>query len=109
MTITVPLRLPSLMNARLHWRALNRVKVNQQALVWAHLVARPAPPLPATITLTRVGKRRLDDDNLAAAFKYVRDQIAAWVGVDDGDGRYRWEYRQEVGSQWAVRIDVAEV
>lgn len=38
--------------------------------------------------------RRMDDDNLAHAFKPLRDAIAAELGIDDGDSRMRWEYGQ---------------
>ena len=64
------------------------------------------PSLPATITLTRIGKRKLDDDNLAAAFKYVRDQIAAAYGVDDGSELYAWRYQQRTGKVYGVEIEV---
>lgn len=35
------------------------------------------------MSLIRVAKRKLDDDNLAGAFKSVRDQIADWLGFTD--------------------------
>lgn len=38
--------------------------------------------------------RRMDDDNLAHAFKPMRDAIALELGIDDGDPRMRWEYGQ---------------
>lgn len=38
--------------------------------------------------------RRMDDDNLAHAFKPLRDAIATDLGIDDGDPRLRWEYGQ---------------
>jgi hypothetical protein len=104
--VVVPLRLPSLANCRLHWRALHRLKVNQQFTVFGYMLAAKLPPLPATITLTRVGPRTLDSDNLAGAFKFVRDQIADLYGVDDGSPLYEWRYGQDVGRGYAIRIDI---
>ncbi len=49
---------------------------------------------PPTVRLTRIAPRRLDSDNLAFAFKGVRDGIAAVLGVDDGGGGPVWIYDQ---------------
>jgi hypothetical protein len=46
------------------------------------------------ITITRVGAGSLDGDNLVAACKPVRDELAAWIGIDDRSNRYAWEYEQ---------------
>ena len=50
----------------------------------------------AQITVTMVAHlpRFFDDDNLANALKPVRDEVADWLGIDDGDGRVRWECGQ---------------
>ncbi|MEK7178592.1 MAG: hypothetical protein AAB721_02980 [Patescibacteria group bacterium] len=47
------------------------------------------------ITLTRRGPGMLDDDNLAAGFKPVRDGIADALGVNDSNPMLRWFYAQE--------------
>lgn len=49
------------------------------------------------ITLIAVRQKRLDDDNLAGGFKALRDAIADSLGIDDGDPRIEWIYRQQVG------------
>lgn len=36
--------------------------------------------------------RAVDDDNLAAGLKHVRDRIARRLGIDDGDQRVSWRY-----------------
>jgi hypothetical protein len=36
----------------------------------------------------------MDSDNLANALKPVRDELADWIGIDDADGRIRWETGQ---------------
>lgn len=47
-----------------------------------------------TVTLCAYLWRRLDPDNLGHALKPIQDAIAAWLGLDDGDPRLRWEYGQ---------------
>lgn len=49
------------------------------------------------VTLIAVRQKRLDDDNLAGGFKALRDAIADSLGIDDGDERIEWIYRQQVG------------
>lgn len=46
------------------------------------------------ITLTRLGPGTLDEDNLAAGFKAVRDGIADALEVNDKHERLRWIYGQ---------------
>lgn len=83
-------------NAREHWSGKHRRKVAQQgtfAMLWR--AYRPSVSLPATITFTRYSCNVLDSDNLAGAFKHVRDQLAKEIGVDDGSDKLKFEYRQE--------------
>ncbi len=56
--------------------------------------------------LTRIGGRGgMDDDNLRFAFKWVRDTVCMFLGVDDGKKcPIRWEYEQEAGPEWGVKI-----
>lgn len=65
------------------------------------------PPGPLVVTITRVGPSKLDDDNLQGACKYVRDQIAELVGVDDGKDFYTWLYRQRRG-EYSVEIEIEQ-
>ena len=50
-----------------------------------------------TVTLTRICRGQgLDTDNLQSALKATRDQVAAWLGLDDGPrSPVRWAYHQE--------------
>jgi len=68
---------------------------------------KPRPALPCTVLMTRIAPRKLDDDNLRGAFKAVRDQVAAWLGVDDADPRVTWAYAQERGAvrEYKARLD----
>lgn len=105
--IRIPLRLPSLPNCTgLHWRQLGKLKREQKETVAYYLKDAIVPPLPATVTLTRVGPRKLDGDNLAGAFKAVRDSVADAYGVDDGDERYTWICKQRLGKEYAVEIEI---
>lgn len=66
------------------------------------------------ITLTRVGARMLDPDNLANSFKAVQDAIAKRLGIDDGDqSKVRWVYEQRATGKHQygleVKIEAAEV
>ena len=85
------------------------VKIKRQQRLATKLcmstVEESLPPPPLLIIITRVGLRRLDDDNLAAACKYVRDQIAAAIGIDDGSDQYTWKYEQRIG-QYEVDVEI---
>lgn len=102
----IPIRLPSLANTRMHWRVLARMKKRHRAAVLYCMVGKVVPPTPMAVTITRIGKRKLDDDNLQGACKYVRDQIAKVVGVDDGSDLYTWKYQQRVGARESYGVDV---
>ena len=69
---------------------------------------RPVGPL--VVTMTRLSRGELDDDNLRGALKAVRDGIADALGLaSDRDPRVRWEYGQGRGSArmpFGVRIEV---
>jgi hypothetical protein len=65
-----------------------------------------APEVPGKVTITRLAPRQLDTDNLAGACKHVRDGVADWLGIDDGDLRVAWVCEQEKAKpkQHGVRI-----
>jgi hypothetical protein len=52
----------------------------------------PADLVPCVVELTRFATRKLDDDNLAAAFKAFRDGIADALGINDGGSAVTWRY-----------------
>lgn len=109
MRFSIPIYLPSLANLRLSWRRMARLKKAQRLEVWVAMRGRAIPQPPLIVTITRVGPRALDDDNLASACKYVRDQIAEGVGVDDGSPLYKWRYRQRADKRYSVEIDIAPI
>lgn len=72
-------------------------------------VNRPQPPI--VVTVTRIGPRMFDaHDNLPASCKYLVDQIAKYLGIDDSDPRVTWRYEQRLGPFAAeITIEKAEV
>lgn len=94
-------------NTTEHWHFAYKRKVAQNAAVHAAWLSSPMFGgvaqlwLPLTVTLEHVGPR-MDDDNLARAFKAVRDKLAALIGVDDGDVRLKWVYQQRTGDKGIV-------
>lgn len=81
------------------------------------LTQLPKPPLEVdgrpneyVVTLTRISMGGLDSDNLCGAFKATRDEVAAWIGIDDGHRRIRFEYRQEGCRRklFGIRIEIED-
>jgi len=113
--ITIPgLHIKNGCNLREHWAArAKRVKRERflvgQAL-WARelLMRRQRPGLPCVVTITRVAPRMLDSDNAVAGCKGVRDEIAAWLGINDNDPRVTWQYAQEKSKLYACNIQIEE-
>lgn len=100
--VEIPIRAYSLANERVHWtKRAKRAKDHRMA---AHMAAR-AYRLPVVVILTRIGKRKLDGDNLQGSLKSIRDGVADRLGIDDADSLVRWEYAQEIGKDYAVRIE----
>jgi len=55
--------------------------------------------------ITRLGGGLMDDDNLPPTAKWARDTVALFLGQDDGPaGPIRWQYDQEPGPAWGVKI-----
>ena len=109
-TLTVPCRVVSEANQRIHWAVRNRRKTDQWNSVYSAVVISGLgswfPLGSLAVTFTAIGPRPLDDDNLAGAFKFIRDWLARFLGTDDGiTGRATWHYRQEKGPP-GVRIEI---
>ena len=112
-TIDIPsMRLGAALNARVHWSKRAARAKKERAVVATVLRCHRRPTLestcpPTMCTLARIAPRMLDDDNLAGAFKGIRDEVAAFFGVDDGPkGPIAWRYEQRKGEpkQYAVEI-----
>lgn len=117
MKFLIPIRLPSLANARMHWREVYSIKRDQKRATLRCMAdcmdSVGVPPLPLEVTITRVSPRELDDDNLATACKHVRDQVALLLvggktGQYDGCDFFTWVYRQrsEGANRHYVEVEV---
>lgn len=109
--VKFPLRLQSEANQRDHWAKRHRRFKSQREIVAVEMLrvferGKPRPPL--SVTLTRIAPRQMDSDNLAGAFKAVRDHLADVIGVDDGSDKVSWHYRQRKGQpkEHAVEIRI---
>jgi len=105
--VLIPIRTRSELNLREHWAVrAKRVKQQKQDATIFVLAAAAYFDPSRTIVLTRLGKRKLDSDNLAGALKHVQDAVAKHVGIDDAD--LKWEYRQVVSKEWGVIVEQEE-
>lgn len=83
-------------------RAHMRRKKSQRATAWAHCRSAmfPPPALPVVAVMIRASSGMPDEDNLPSATKAVRDGIADWLCVDDGDvASITWIYRSIRGAR----------
>lgn len=137
--VLVPIRLYSESNMSGHWskRAKRTAAVRDAVGLCLRAALRGWSPLATTnelpistklvvglrVTMVRLAPRLLDDDNLAAACKAVRDQVALEIGLpvtgwslnhkrlvaDDRDPRVTWVCKQERAKEYGVRIEIEEV
>lgn len=103
------MRIESTPNRREHW-AVKRERNREQCDVLAHFLIHVKVAEPIEVKLTRVGPRLLDDDNNTASFKAIRDHIARYFGIDDGDkSRIRFICDQRRDTEYAVVIEITTV
>lgn len=105
-SFTLDIKTVSEANVREHWRKrADRTREHRFVAYLATIVAlraagyaagngvRPALQKPIVVTLTRIGPRKLDSDNLAGSAKHARDGIADALGINDGDDQQAvWVY-----------------
>lgn len=95
----------STMNSRTHWRVKHREsKPFRAAGAWAARLLKIAGA--CRVVMTRFSAGELDDDNLAAALKAVRDGIADHAGVNDRDKRWTWVREQGKCGPGEGRVEV---
>lgn len=111
--VEIPIKTVSEANMREHWSVKHERQKMQAGWVLFHLCPKlkQSKPfkLPLAIRFTRIGKRELDSDNLQSAFKKIRDVVAKKLGINDGDKRITWDYQQEKGKEYAVRIRIEQL
>lgn len=104
--VVLPLKTVSALNgSHSHWRtvATRRKRERRTAMLMC-----PQTVLPCVVRLVRLSAGTLDDDNLRAALKSVRDGIADRLGVADNSPLVRWDYGQErcKRGEYAVRVEI---
>lgn len=110
--IEIPMKLPSAGNLHEHWRTrASRVKSQRGAVMlfrrrFLEAIAATMRGKALVCLLTRIGPRKLDSDNLAFAFKAIRDQIAEELGINDGSDAVEWKYAQAKGPA-SIRIEIS--
>jgi hypothetical protein len=110
--VRMNMKIVSVANLRMHWAVKAKLVRDHRTRTRMSLNAAAQSSglemLPVTVVLTRVAPRRLDGDNLQSGFKAVRDGVADWLGVDDGNGLIDWQYVQRSGrpGEYAVEIEV---
>jgi hypothetical protein len=116
--VFLPLKLVSEANARDGWRAkakraheqrrVTHMATRAQILVRTGGDASQFGRCPLTVTITRLGRRELDSDNLARACKAVRDGVSDALGVTDNDPRITWRPEQLKGRAYGVEIRIEQ-
>jgi hypothetical protein len=113
----IELRIPGLvpktnMNSRAHWGTKKRIAKHERIMVRDALKLKFAQPrLPLVVTLIRCSTGWPDSDQAVTSMKHVRDGVADFIGVDDGDNRITWNVerrrvpRREQGT--VIRIEAA--
>jgi hypothetical protein len=109
--VTLPVYLVSVANKREHWAVRHRRNSAQRLALRALLMAEgrkhDLPPRPWLVTMTRIGKRELDSDNLESAFKALRDEIAEFLGVkDDPSSPARFRCQQQRARAYSVTVQI---
>ena len=111
-TVVVPVRTVSELNRHEHWRYRQKRAKSQREVTEMAMIVKPWSRgvwqglLPLHIHLTRLAPGKLDSDNLAGSQKHVRDAVAKFLGIDDGDeSKATWSYAQERQKTYAVRIE----
>lgn len=102
-----------------HW-AKRYKRFEEQKRQVAVILTALYPTLPQTLrhlaklpnvrlrgTFTRRGAKDFDTDNLAGSFKGVQDAVAEWVGIDDGNKIWDWNYAQETPCPIGLRIEIS--
>jgi hypothetical protein len=113
-TFFLNIKTVSEMNQRCHWAArYKRLRQHKDAAYIGTLEALRGKRINCdkiTITLPRLGLRKLDSDNMYSSQKGTRDGIAKALGIDDGDERLTWIYRQRKvkRDQCGVEVEITD-
>lgn len=109
----IPIRIVSSANLKEHWAKKYKRERSQRDTIRIYLTPiLDKISLPVKITLTRIGPRKLDDDNLSYSLKSHRDHICCLLrpglapGRGDGDDLIKFDYKQNKGEpkEYALQI-----
>ena len=93
-----------------HWATASKRARREKALTRAALLTLPLPVSRAgllVVLLTRLSPGVSDDDSVVSSLKFVRDIVAAHVGIDDGErSRLLFAYEQQEAEGHGVRIEL---
>lgn len=112
LSMTLPIEVLSQQNLKSQWTARFRFAKDQRknldSWMWGMSLSASGSAFPGRwrVTLVRLGcPQAMDQDNLAVAFKAIRDGIAFWLGVDDQESKdLAWYYGQESDGGVGIRI-----
>ena len=107
LSFEMTLKASHTLNSRSHWRVRASKRGSERKAVALLLPKHKVQPV-LVVTLTRVGPRAMDDDNVQGALKAVRDEVAKQLRIDDGSPLIRWRYEQAKGD-YAVRVSVESI
>jgi hypothetical protein len=108
--VIIPIKIVSESNNTDHWTVKSKRHKAHKKAVLLYVPRITIKQQKAIVTLTRFGMRRLDDDNLVGALKWIRDAVADRLipglnpGMADSDPRITWQYRQQTGKIYALEI-----
>jgi hypothetical protein len=107
--LSIPIKTTTTMNSRAHWAVKAKAaKREHTAVAAAWAKERPEIRPILRITLTRVGPRQMDSDQVVTSLKGIRDGVAKKLRIDDGSPLVDWVYRQQHG-EYEVRVEVEEL
>jgi hypothetical protein len=116
--VEFPVITQSETNAHEHWRVRHGRSKAQRAVTLIALSMLPhkdARHRVKHVRFVRYAPGALDCDNLPSAFKFCRDQVAAWIagedsiagkGDDSPSSGIKWEYAQAKQAAYGVRIEM---
>lgn len=104
------------LNARQHWGARKRLQDDAaeragnalKYAYWPCISTLCGERWVVTLTVFQCKGRRPDGDNLQGSLKHVRDSVAKYLGIDDGDAGIEWRYEWKRGAD-GVLMSLEEV
>ena len=108
----ITIRTVSEANSSDPWFVKAKRHAKQKRLVYLLVPSMPLINQKATVKLTRLSPRQLDEDNLLMCLKYFRDAIAERLvpglapGRADSDKRITWDYDQQPSKSYGVKVEI---